>query len=119
MSKRIRDMVDRLGTLKASIDMLVKKEQAICAKLKKMGDGRYEGELFNATVSTYDQSRLDVDAVKTVLTEAFIAAHTTKAQVCKVTVAAKSPKRKRPNEAITITLKARRKGVDLRDVLQT
>lgn len=94
MTKKIRGMVDQLGRLKAAIDLLVKKEQAICVKLKKLGDGRYEGDLFNATVSTYDQSRLDLDAVKAILTDAFVRANTMKARVCKVTVAAKSPKRK-------------------------
>jgi len=82
-------LVDDIGLLKAQIAPLEAKLKAAQAKLKAHGDGRYEGTLWAATVSTSERSTLDMEAVREKLTHQFIAAHTRVSEVTVVKVTAK------------------------------
>ena len=81
--------VDEIGLLKAQIAPLEQKLKAAQAKLKEHGDGRYEGTLWAATVSTSERATLDMDAVREKLTVQFITAHTKVSEVVTVRVTAK------------------------------
>ena len=81
--------VDEIGLLKAQIAPLEQKLKAAQAKLKEHGDGRYEGTLWAATVSTSERETLDMDAVRAKLTVQFITAHTRVSEVTVVRVTAK------------------------------
>jgi hypothetical protein len=81
--------VDEIGLLKAQIAPLEAALKAAQAKLKAAGDGRYEGTLWAATVSTSERATLDMDAVREKLTVQFITAHTKVSEVTVVRVTAK------------------------------
>jgi hypothetical protein len=89
MSKRINitEIVDQIGTLKAQIAPLEKQLKDAQNALKALGDGKYEGVLFDATVFTQVRELLDMQAARAKLSPQFIAAHTTESTsvVCKVT----------------------------------
>ena len=81
--------VDEIGLLKAQIAPLEQKLKAAQAKLKQHGDGRYEGTLWAATVSTSERESLDLDAVRAKLSVQFLTAHTKVSEVVIVRVTAK------------------------------
>lgn len=83
----IAETVDEIGALKAQIAPLEKKLKAAQERLKAMGDGKYEGMMFDATVFTQVRELLDMTAARAKLSPQFIAAHTTESTsvVCKVT----------------------------------
>ena len=81
--------VDEIGVLKAAIAPLEAKLKALQAKLKAVGDGRYEGLLYDATVFTSERSTLDMAAVKEKLSVQFLTAHTSVTEVVTIKVTAK------------------------------
>lgn len=87
--KTVAQLVDELGHFKAEIAKVAKKAKAIEDQLKAKGAGRYEGDLFDATVSEYQRSSLDQDAVRAKLSPQFLAAHTKTTDVVKIDVRAK------------------------------
>lgn len=84
-------VVDDLGMIKAQISTLCQQERDLKAILVAEGVGEYEGNLFRATVSQYDQERLDMDAVYSKLSDQFIKNNTTVIPVTKVNVVARIP----------------------------
>lgn len=56
---KLRQLVDRLGELKAAIAILEKEEKTIVSKLKEQGNGVYSGTLFDANV--FPQTRVTTD----------------------------------------------------------
>ena len=70
------NIVDRIGALKAQIAPLEKQLKKLQDELKARGAGRYEGELFDASVYNVERSTLDQDAVRAKLSPQFLAAHT-------------------------------------------
>ena len=70
------NIVDRIGALKAQIAPLEKQLKKLQDELKARGAGRYEGELYDASVYNVERSTLDQDAVRAKLSPQFIAAHT-------------------------------------------
>lgn len=90
-AQRLSIKVDELGDLLARIADLETEAKDIKSWLKeKHGDGAYEGELFRATVSTYDVDKLDMDAVRAKLTRQFIQANTKTSTVTKCNVVARN-----------------------------
>ena len=90
MTKReVQDLGDKIGLIKANIAPQLDALKALETKLKAEGAGAYEGALFRATVSEYETSRLDMDAVREKLSDQFIRAHTTTTQAVKLSVKAK------------------------------
>ena len=90
MTKReVQDLVDQIGIIKAQLAPQLEALKALETKLKAQGAGAYEGALFRATVSTYEQDRLDMEAVRAKLSAQFIRAHTTQTPVVKLSVKAK------------------------------
>lgn len=83
------NIVDQIGILKAAIAPLEKKLKALQDELKGQGPGRYEGEQYDATVSTYSVDRLDLAAVRAKLSPQFIRAHTIESEIVKLSVTAK------------------------------
>ena len=81
--------VDEIGVLKAAIAPLEAQLKAAQAKLKAVGDGRYEGLLYDATVFTSERSSLDLDAVREKLSVQFLTAHTRTSEVVTIKVTAK------------------------------
>lgn len=81
--------VDEIGLLKAQIAPLEAALKAAQAKLKAAGNGRYEGTLWAATVSTSERATLDLDAVREKLSVQFLTAHTRTTEVVTVRVTAK------------------------------
>lgn len=82
-------LVDEIGDLKARIAPLSEKLKELEAELKSKGEGRYRGDRYDATVSCYDQSRLDMEAVKAKLSEQFKRAHTIVSAITKLNVTAR------------------------------
>ena len=90
MTKReVQDLVDKIGIIKATVAPQLEALKQLEAKLKAEGAGAYEGALFRATVSEFETSRLDMDAVRDKLSAQFIAAHTTVSKSVKLSVKAK------------------------------
>lgn len=90
-AQRLVQKVDELGDLLSRIADLELEAQDIKVWLKQIhGDGNYEGQLFRATVSTYDQDRLNMDAVKKKLSPQFIRANTETKEITKVVVKSKN-----------------------------
>jgi hypothetical protein len=85
------NIVDRIGSLKAQIAPLEKQLKKLEAELKAQGPGRYEGVNYDATISAYVMSRLDMDAVRAKLSAQFIRSHTIESDVVKITVSARLP----------------------------
>lgn len=90
-NKELIQAVDDLGILAAQMTALEAKAKAIKAKLIASGRESINGNFYRATVSKYDQTRLDMDAVRAKLTPQFIARHSQTAEVTKVLVKALSP----------------------------
>lgn len=85
----VSQIVDKMGALKAAMAPLEREYKALGAQLG--GAGRYEGVLWDATVSVYDRNSLDMDAVRAKLSHQFITANTTTTEVRKVKMSAKLP----------------------------
>lgn len=82
-------IVDRIGALKAQIAPLEKQLKKLQDELKARGLGRYEGELYDATVFATSRDKLDMDAVRAKLSSQFLTAHTTQTEVVTVKITAK------------------------------
>lgn len=82
--------VDQLGVIRAEIKSLQDQAKRLEAELKRQGPGRYNGELFAATVSTFDTTRTDWRAVAMKLNPSrqLITAHTKTTETTTVRVAA-------------------------------
>jgi hypothetical protein len=97
MTKReVQDLVDQIGIVKAQIAPQLEALKALEEKIKLYaadipsdGTVALEGALFRATVSFYEQDKLDMKAVRAKLTAQFIRAHTTQTPVVKLSVKAK------------------------------
>jgi hypothetical protein len=93
-----RAIVDRLGRLcrraEALGDDIGDLKAALAVRCR--GRGAFEGRLFRATVSTFDENRLDMHAVRLKLSQRFIRRHTVTREVTRVSVA---PKRGRKDRA--------------------
>jgi hypothetical protein len=87
----VAEIVDKMGALKAAMAPLEKEFKKLGAQLKAKGKGRYEGALWDATVSVYDRDNLNMDAVRAKLSHQFITANTTTTEVRKVEMSAKLP----------------------------
>lgn len=83
------NIVDRIGALKAQMAPLEKQLKKLQDELKARGDGRYEGELYDATVFTSQRDKLDFDAVRAKLSRQFLLANTSQTEVVTVKVTAK------------------------------
>lgn len=82
-------LVDRIGALKAQIAPLEKQLKKLQDELKAQGAGRYEGDLYDATVSVSIRETLDMAAARAKLSPQFIAAHTNETEVVTLKVTAK------------------------------
>lgn len=78
--------IDMLGYYLAEAAEFIEMAEAIKEKIKAAGEGSYEGALYRATCSEYDQNKLDMAAVRAKLSAQFIRANTTTSRVKKVTV---------------------------------
>lgn len=87
--KYLQDLVDKIGVIKATIAPQLEALKKLEDELKGEGPGAYEGALFRATVSDYEQKRLDMDAVRAKLSAQFIRANTTVSSITKLSVKAK------------------------------
>jgi hypothetical protein len=65
-------------------------EKALQTVLTEQGPGAYEGELFRATVSQFERSTLDMDAVRAKLSPQFIRANTSISEVTTVRVVSRN-----------------------------
>lgn len=82
-------LVDRIGTLKAQVAAQMDELKALEAELKAGGEGRYQGDLFEATVTISERDTLDMKAVRAKLSRQFIAANTTTTEVTTLRVTAR------------------------------
>lgn len=83
------NIVDRIGALKASIAPLEKQLKKLQDELKARGAGRYEGELYDASVILSTRESLDMAAVRAKLSHQFITANTRETEVVTLKVTAK------------------------------
>lgn len=91
VDKDQKDQIDLFGR----IDALIGEFQAAHSRMKKrltMKPGAYEGHLFRLTISEYDHTSLDMEAVRAKLSPQFIAAHTRKTPVRKYQAKARTGK---------------------------
>lgn len=82
-------IVDRIGALKAEIAPLERQLKKLQDELKARGPGRYEGELYDATVFNQVRDLLDMDAVRAKLSSQFLTAHTRTSESVVLKVTAK------------------------------
>jgi hypothetical protein len=84
--------VDELGRVKAVIADAEKREKELVALLKKKGEGRYEGDLFEANVFVQNREVVDWKAVAEFVgySAQLKAAHTTKGEVLVAKVQART-----------------------------
>jgi hypothetical protein len=87
-------VVDELGLLLAQKAELSKREECLKQLLKESGEKAVEGELFRATVSTFDAVRVDYKAICEKLEPNYqlVAAHTSTKSQTNVRVVAKNGK---------------------------
>lgn len=71
----VKQTVDKLGKLKSRIAELTKTEKTLTAALAERGNGAYDGDLFRATVSSYEREGRD-EAFKALI-EQLVLKHTT------------------------------------------
>lgn len=90
-NKHLIDAVDELGIIAAQQSALEARAKAIKAKLIASGRPAIDGKFYRATVSKYDQVRLNMEAVRAKLTPQFIARNSETSHVTKVLVKALSP----------------------------
>jgi hypothetical protein len=83
------DLVDRLGAAKARLAPLLEELKAMEAEVKARGVGRHEGLYYDATVSSYVRTTLDMDAARAKLGAKWCAKHSTETGVIKLDVRAK------------------------------
>ena len=83
------NLVDRIGALKAQIAPLEKQLKKLQDELKARGAGRYEGDLYDASVILSTRESLDMDAVRAKLSHQFISASTRETEVVTLKVTAK------------------------------
>ena len=86
----LADTIDRLGVVKAQAAELAREEKALKAIIADHGPGAYEGTLYRATVSDFEQERLDMEAVRAKLTPQFIRSHTIVTEVTMVRVTSRN-----------------------------
>lgn len=92
-AEQIKELVDKIGELKATLAPQLAALEADLNKLKAQGVDRYTGERFEVNVFEQEQNRLDMEAVREKLSPQFIAAHTN----TKVVVVAKVTARMLPS----------------------
>ena len=85
------ELVDNLGIIAAQQSALEARAKAIKAKLIASGRPAIDGKFYRATVSKYEQTRLNMEAVRAKLTPQFIAKNSETSEVTKVLVKALSP----------------------------
>lgn len=88
--KRLSELVDELGMLKAQADVLAEREKEIKDALVKAGRDKIDGALFAATVSQFDRTTLDSKLVKQYLSAKAYAACQKTTPVVAVKVTARS-----------------------------
>lgn len=82
------ELADHYGAVKAEMAALEKQLKAYGDEMKARG-GRFEGERYDATVTTFTQERLDIQAAKAKLSAQFLRAHTHESEVTQIRVTAK------------------------------
>lgn len=87
----IAELVDQLGTLRATIAPLQTQAEDIESKLKAAGDGEYAGVLFNAKVYSYPREIVGWKAIayKVGFSHQLKAAHTGSVPVTAMTLTAR------------------------------
>ena len=81
--------IDELGTLKAKIAELKKREDELKDILESAGVTKAEGELFRVTITESVRETLDMEAVRAKLSPQFIRAHTKETHYTTVRVSAR------------------------------
>lgn len=84
------NVIDELGIVNAQIAELTTRAEVIKKQLVARGKGAYEGDLFRATVSEYDQKTLNQTAVRAKLSRQFIRANTKTKTVMAVRVTSRN-----------------------------
>ena len=74
---QVKELVDKIGELKARLAPELAKLDADIGVLKAMGAERYIGERFEVNVFDAERNTLDMEAVREKLSPQFITAHTT------------------------------------------
>lgn len=85
----ISEAVDALGELKAKLAPHLKRLAELQDMIKARGDGSYKGTKYEATVTEYDQQRLDVEACRAALSRQFIKGHSHTNHVVRIEVRAR------------------------------
>jgi hypothetical protein len=82
-------LADRLGRVAAVRAELEGYEEKLKEVVRENGETAIEGRLFRATLSIYDQSRLNTDAIRAAMKPAWVAKYTVTKSVAKVSVKAR------------------------------
>ena len=77
VTSNLEATIDEFGNVKAQIAELEIKQSALRNDLKSLGLGTYVGDQYVLTISESKREVLDMDAVKELLSQKFIEAHTT------------------------------------------
>lgn len=82
-------IVDDIGELKAQIAPLEEKLKKLQAKLAEKGKGAYEGYKYDASVSIFDRTKYNMDAIREKLSPQFLSANSSQYSVTVVKTVAK------------------------------
>ena len=87
--EKLKAAVDELGSLKAAIAELTDKERDLKTLIASSGYAEIDGDLFRATVSLSETTRLESEKVRAILSPAQIAACSKTTEITTVRVAAR------------------------------
>jgi hypothetical protein len=86
----VGSIADRLGRVAAVRAELEGYEETLKAIVRENGETAIEGRLFRATLSTYEQDRLDTKAIRDAMKPAWLKKHTITQTITKVSVKART-----------------------------
>ena len=87
--QKLSDLVDAIGELKAKLAPHLDRLADLESQIKGQGPGTYRGVKWEATVTQYDRTYLDMDAVRGALSRQFLKAHSEQRPVTRVNVTAR------------------------------
>jgi hypothetical protein len=83
-------VADRLGKIAALKAELAGYEEKLKEVIIELGDEAVEGKLFRATLSIFDQTKLDTAAIRCAMDAAWIDKHSTTSRITQVRVKART-----------------------------
>lgn len=85
----VKTLVDQIGNLKARLAPDLETLEGLENQLKALGDNKYSGNLWDASVSSFQRANLNMDKARAKLSPQFLRANTKYSTVVRLTMTAK------------------------------